>query len=70
MRTCNVFGLLKAERPMSWRYAPAMDAAKMNATLALMKPDEVEDAMRFFEICERGGGTPPEEADGWRRTDI
>ena len=39
----------------------------MNATLALLTPDEIEDALRFVEICERGGGTPPEEADEWRR---
>ena len=44
-----------------------MDPAKMNATLALMTPDEVEDALRFVDICERGGGTPPKEADEWRR---
>ena len=44
-----------------------MDAAKMNAILALLTPDEIEDALRFVEICERGGGTPTEEADEWRR---
>ena len=44
-----------------------MDPAKMNATLALLTPEEIEDALRFVEICERGGGTPPEETDGWRR---
>jgi hypothetical protein len=32
-----------------------------------MTPEEVHDALRFVEICERGGGTPPEEADEWRR---
>ena len=39
----------------------------MNATLAPMTPGEVDDALRFVDICERGGGTPPEEADEWRR---
>jgi hypothetical protein len=39
----------------------------MNTTLALLSPTEIEDALRFVEICERGGGTPPEEADEWRR---
>jgi len=29
-------------------------------------PEEVQDALRFVEICERGGGTPPEEADECR----
>ena len=48
-------------------YDHTMDAAKIDATLALMKPDEIEDALRFVDICERGGGTPPEEADEWRR---
>jgi hypothetical protein len=44
-----------------------MDSTKMNATLALMTPDEIEDALRFVEICERGGGASIEEADEWRR---
>ncbi|RLA52831.1 MAG: hypothetical protein DRQ65_06610 [Gammaproteobacteria bacterium] len=44
-----------------------MDADRMNAILALLTPDEIEDALFFVEICERGGGTPPEEADEWRR---
>jgi hypothetical protein len=35
-------------------------AAKMNTTLALLTSDEIEDALRFVEICERGGGTPSE----------
>ena len=39
----------------------------MNATLAMLTPDEIEDASRFVEICERGGGTTSEEADEWRR---
>ena len=34
----------------------------MNATLAMLTPDEIEDALRFVEICERGGGTSSEEA--------
>ena len=52
---------------MSWPYNYAMDPAKMNATLALMTPDEIKHALRFVEICELDGGTPPEEADEWRR---
>ena len=44
-----------------------MDTAKTNATLAMLTPDEIDDALRFVEICERGGGTPVEEADEWRR---
>ena len=43
-----------------------MGPAEMNATLALLTPDEVDDALRFVEVCERGG-TPIEEADEWRR---
>jgi hypothetical protein len=39
----------------------------MNATLALLTPDEINDVLRFVGICERGGGTPAEEADEWRR---
>ena len=37
---------------MSWRYTHPMEPAQMNATLALLTPDEVEDALRFVEICE------------------
>ena len=48
-------------------YNCPMDAAKMDALLAEIKPNEVEDALRFVEICERDGGTPAEEADEWRR---
>lgn len=43
-----------------------MSPEVMNATLALLTPDEIGNTLRFFEICERGG-TPPEEADEWRR---
>jgi hypothetical protein len=32
-----------------------------------MTPEEVHDDLRFVAICERGGGTPAEEADEWRR---
>ena len=49
------------------RYHQPMSPAKMNATLSLLTPDEIDDALRFVEICERGGGTPSVEADEWRR---
>ena len=52
---------------MSWRYDRPVETAKMNATLALLAPDEIDDALRFVEICERGGGTLPEEAGERRR---
>ena len=44
-----------------------MDPAKMNAVLAQRKPDEIEEALWFVDVCERAGGTPPEEAAEWRR---
>ena len=52
---------------MTSRYYHLMDPAEMNDILSEMTPDEIEDTLRFIEVCERGGGTPPEEAAEWRR---
>ena len=46
---------------------PAGSRYRCSALLALLTPDEIEDALRFVEICERGGGTSAEETDEWRR---
>jgi hypothetical protein len=32
-----------------------------------MTPDELRDALWFVDVCERGGGTWPDEAAEWRR---
>jgi len=33
-----------------------MNVVRLNTLLLLLTPDEIEDALRFVEICERGGG--------------
>jgi len=44
-----------------------MDPAKMENLIALMKPDQIRDALRAVDEYERWGGMSPEEADEWRR---
>ena len=39
---------------------------KMDAILALLKPEEVADALRFVEACEQAGHMSPGEAEVWR----
>ena len=43
------------------------DPVVMDSTLDLLTPDEVADALRFVEVCERGQHMPQAEADEWRR---
>jgi hypothetical protein len=44
-----------------------MDPSKMENLIALMKPDQIQDALRAVDEYERWGGMSPEEADEWRR---
>ena len=39
----------------------------MDATLDLLTPDEVADALRFVAVMERGQHMTRAEADEWRR---
>ena len=48
-------------------YAPHMNPSKIDATLAIMKPDEIREALRFVATWERYGGLDQAEADEWRR---
>jgi hypothetical protein len=41
------------------------DPAKMEQILDLMTVDEIQDALRFVEVMERGGNLDRAEADEW-----
>ena len=40
---------------------------KMDDILALLRPEEVADALRFVEVWEKAGYMSPEKAAEWRR---
>ena len=44
--------------------------AEMDATLDLLTPDEVADALRFLEVMEHGQHMSQAEADEWRRRTV
>ena len=49
-------------------YRVRSDPAKIEATLADAKPDELPDLLRLLDLLERNGYTPSDEADEWRRS--
>jgi hypothetical protein len=44
-----------------------MNTARIDATLAQLKDDEITEARWFVEVCERFGTMRQAEADEWRR---
>ena len=44
-----------------------MNTARIDATLALLTPEEIAEAHRFVEVCERFGTMRQADADEWRR---
>ncbi len=44
-----------------------MDPKTIDATLASMKPEEIEDAIWMVGVFQRWGSMSAEEADQWQR---
>ncbi len=44
-----------------------MNTARIEATLTTMTPQEIREALRFVDACERYGTMSRQMADEWRR---
>ena len=48
-------------------YLSPMIPEKMDEFLAIMKPEEIRDALWFVDVCARLGSMDQQEASEWRR---
>jgi len=44
-----------------------MNPTHMDRILDLLKQEEVQDALRFVDLCKRNGNMDQQKADEWRR---